>query len=151
MCVLHVFCFKGDISCSFSGSYFHFVLVATRIGVCTLMLITKKGIRFLVLSSTASSDWSAQTQLSQQHSLCLWSALLCFQLPVSFSSNMSMGVNYSNVLHGDVVWCHRIAELKAGLLSRRFRRFGSSVFCGRKELLLEIFSSEMILRACEPV
>ena len=35
--------------------------------------------------------------------------------------------------HCDVVWCHGVTELKAGLLAMRFR---SSVFCGRQELLL---------------
>ena len=33
----------------------------------------------------------------------------------------------------EVVWCHDVTELKAGLLTRRL---GSSVFCGRNELLL---------------
>ena len=31
------------------------------------------------------------------------------------------------------MWCHNVTELKAGLW---MRRFGSSVFCGREELLL---------------
>ena len=47
--------------------------------------------------------------------------------------NQSMGINYANVWHGDVVWCHKVTELKAGLLTRRL---WSSVLCGRGELLL---------------
>ena len=38
----------------------------------------------------------------------------------------------------DLVWCHKVTELKAGILARRFR---SSVFCGRGELLLVWTSS----------
>ena len=34
---------------------------------------------------------------------------------------------------GDVVWCHRVTELEAGLLARCLR---SSVFCGREELFI---------------
>ena len=41
--------------------------------------------------------------------------------------------NHANVGHTGVVWCHRVTELKAGPLTRRFR---SSVLCGREELLL---------------
>ena len=39
----------------------------------------------------------------------------------------------ANLWHGDVMWCHKVTELKAGPLTRRFR---SRVFCGREELLL---------------
>ena len=41
--------------------------------------------------------------------------------------------NYANSWHDDSVWCHIVTELKARLLTRRFR---SRVFCGREELLL---------------
>ena len=48
-------------------------------------------------------------------------------------ANQPPGINWVNVWHGDVGWCHKVTELKAGLLTRRFK---SSVFCGRVEVLL---------------
>ena len=41
--------------------------------------------------------------------------------------------NYVNVGQSDVWWCHKVTELKGGLLMWHFR---SNVFCGRAELLL---------------
>ena len=41
---------------------------------------------------------------------------------------------FCNVWLSDVVWCHRVTRLKGKLL---MRRFGSSFFCGREELLFE--------------
>lgn len=39
-----------------------------------------------------------------------------------------LGIKYANVLHGDIVWYQEVTELKAGLLTRRFKR---SFFCER--------------------
>ena len=46
---------------------------------------------------------------------------------------MNTGIYYANVWHGDIVWCHKVIELKVKLLTRCFR---SSVWCGREELPL---------------
>ena len=63
------------------------------------------------------------------------SSRLChvFQLLVSFTSAMNIGINYADVWP-DLVWCHKVTELKAGLPVSHFRHFRSSVFCGREEL-----------------
>ena len=50
----------------------------------------------------------------------------------------------ANVWHSEVVWCHKVRDLKAGLLTKRFR---NSVFCGREQLLsvaLTVWRSTMI-------
>ena len=47
--------------------------------------------------------------------------------------NYPRGINRWNMWLRDIVWCHKVTEFKAGLLTRRFR---SSVFSGRGELLL---------------
>ena len=77
---------------------------------------------------SACSDWSAHTSLSQLHSPCLRSPLLCFELPVSFTFTVNIGINNANVWHGDIVWCHKVTGLKAGLLTKPFR---NTVFCWR--------------------
>ena len=46
------------------------------------------------------------------------------------NNRAAAGVNYANVWHADVVWCHRT---EGGTTDEAFR---SSVFCGRRELLL---------------
>ena len=51
----------------------------------------------------------------------------------AYVPNRLLRNNHANLWHGDVLWCHKVTELKVGLLMRRFR---SSVFCGREELLL---------------
>ena len=53
----------------------------------------------------------------------------------SLISAVSLDVNYANDWHGDVC-CQENTELKAGLLTRHFRYFVCSVFCGREELLV---------------
>ena len=63
------------------------------------------------------TDWSAQ-QLSNLN---------------SYVTNQSRGIHDAHVWLCDIVWCHKVTKLKAGLLTRRFR---SSVFCGRGELHL---------------
>ena len=42
------------------------------------------------------------------------------------------GISYANAWLCDVVWCHKVTELKAGLLTRRFRSsvsVGEGSFC----------------------
>lgn len=52
----------------------------------------------------------------------------------------ALGINYANVLHGDLTWCQEVAESNSGLLTRRFRRLRSSVLCGREKLPLPLTS-----------
>lgn len=81
------------------------------------------------------SDWSAYTRLSQHRTPYLRSALLHFQLQVSFNSSVNIGFNFTNMLHGDVMGCHKVTVIQVGLLTRCLRLFRNSVSCGRKELL----------------
>lgn len=69
------------------------------------------------------SDWSVYTRLSQHWTLYLRSALLRFQLQVSFNSSVNIGINCSNVWHGDLVGCHKVTVIQVGLLTRCFRLF----------------------------
>ena len=48
-----------------------------------------------------------------------------------YVTNQLLSRNYVKVGHGDLVWCHKVTELKAGLTTRCFR---NTVFCGRGEL-----------------
>ena len=73
------------------------------------------------------SDWLAHTCLSYHQSLCLQSALSCFQLLVSFTSTVKIVINYANVTQ----WHQDVTELRRHVLTRHFR---SSDFCGREEL-----------------
>ena len=91
------------------------------------------------------SNWSAQTHLSQHpdnNKAAVVNQLLCAKLAV--------GTYYAIMWHGDVVWCHKVTELKAGLLTTRFR---NSAFCGREELLLvqTFVNCKDLLRAQEPI
>ena len=52
-------------------------------------------------------------------------SLLCFQLPVTFTCTTN--IIYANVWRGDIVWCHKVTELKAGPLRRNVRLFRSYV------------------------
>ena len=69
--------------------------------------------------------WASTSQSVSSH----------FQLPVSFTSTVYIGINYANVWHGDVVWCHKVTEFKAGLLTQQFRHFCGSVLWGKEELI----------------
>lgn len=50
-------------------------------------------------------------------------------------------INNVNVWHGDVLWCHKVPELKAGLL---MRSLSSSVYRGKEELLLVLKNLQCI-------
>lgn len=39
---------------------------------------------------------------------------------ISYEPNWLLGINHANVWHGEVVWCHKVLELKAELLMRCF-------------------------------
>ena len=79
-----------------------------------------------------SSDWSAHTCLSQHSHQQQQQQLSSCANPILARWTGCTLINKATVWHGDVVWCHKITELKAGLLTRRFR---SRDLCGRKELL----------------
>ena len=144
--------FKGDIQLIFG--FIILFWVVTRIGLHALML--KNASVFSVFSvphclrcpvssflfkapfphTQSPSDWSAHTRLSQHCSLCLGSALLCFQLHVSFTSTMNIGINYANAQHDDAVWCHKFLKLKVDLLTKRLRHFGSVFSVGERSFCL---------------
>ena len=68
------------------------------------------------------SDWPAHARLSPHHAACLWSALSCFQLPVSFTPT-----SFTPHKHSVMSQSH------SGTTDDAFR---SSVLCGRDECLL---------------
>ena len=47
--------------------------------------------------------WLVSSHKPENYSPCLWSALLCFQPPVSFTSTINAGINYVSVWHSNIV------------------------------------------------
>ena len=109
--------------------------VTARIRSDVLVLKTNKIL--LILSSAAAkapppeypacSDWSAHACLSL-HQLTTTEQLYSI---ITFQTTCWAWIIKKCATWG-CLWCHKVTELKAGLLTRRFR---SSVFCGRDELL----------------
>ena len=56
---------------------------------------------------TPSLLWLVSSLKPEHRSPCLWSALLCFQLPISFTSTVNVGINYPSVWHVNSVQHHR--------------------------------------------
>ena len=118
---------------------FRFIIVfriTIRIGLHALML--KNRISCLKLSAAAAPVCLLKAPppsalIGRQCALCCQSALSNFQLPLSITLSVNLGMNNTNTWHCDVAWCHKVTELKAGLLTRCFR---NSDFCGREELPL---------------
>ena len=89
-----------------------------------------------------SSDWSAHTRLTANKNRA---AVLTQFLHAKLATWRKL---WKNIWRGDVVWCHKVTEMKTELLTRHFR---SSIFCGREELLLvqTFFSFQYVLHVQE--